>query len=247
MTMPFDKPQPFITLIAHKQCTTLQILQETNLCHGACMFTDTFDETSTAIASKIFNLIIVDLDLGGIEIVSLARNPGCINCDVPIIALIDTDDLALRRKLTVAGFNDSLLKPLTAATLDTAIKHWYSTDELVSSLQSIETLLAKCKNDRNLVIKICNKLFEELPLQLADIEDALKNDLYQQAFDVTHKISGSAKICSLQKIADFSTALEKYIYEKKTAEAKRCFLTLRQHITILLSQQEAIIDYLHRH
>jgi HPt (histidine-containing phosphotransfer) domain-containing protein len=246
MTIPFDKPQPFITLIAHKQCTTLQILQVTNLCHGACVFTGTFDETSTAIASKIFNLIIVDLDLNGIEIVSLARSPGCINCDVPIIALIDSDDLSLRRSLIVAGFDDSLLKPLTATALDTTIKLWHSTDELVSSLQSIETLLATCKNDRNLVLKICNKLFEELPLQISDIDDALKNGLYQQGCDVAHKINGSAKICGLQKIADFSDALEKCLAEKKTAEAKRCFLTLRQHIATLLNQQEAIIDYLHR-
>ena len=112
--------------------------------------------------------------------------------------LVDNADALQNKKLIAAGFDDCLTKPMTADTLDEVIKLWRGDDVLTTALDSIEALLEKCHNNNGLVLILCQKLFEELPLQTSQIEEALEKRQYKTAFELTHKLNGSAKICCLQ-------------------------------------------------
>lgn len=246
MLIPSDEHGQFVTLLAHDLCPALQIQHVRSLCGSTLVMTKTQNETSAAIASKLFNLMIVDLNLNGLELVACAKQSNCINRNTPIIALTDKTDTSQRRNLIAAGFDDCLLKPLTADNLGELINFWRENDVLTSSLNSIQTLLAKCNNNRGLVLTLCKKLFEELPLQISCIEDALKNRRYQLAFEVTHKLNGSAKICCLQDIEESATALENSLIQKKYEYADGYFLMLQQRISVFISQRQPILDHLDR-
>ena len=215
MFNPSDEHGQFVTLLAHDSCPALQVLQLPDINGNRFVKTSTQHETSTAIASKLFNLIIIDLNLNGFGLVSVAKSTGCINYDTPIIALLDKVDASQRRYLVAAGFDDCLLKPLTADNLDEVIKLWRGNDVLASSFNATQILLAKCKNNHDLVLALYKRFFEELPLQISCIEEALKAGQYNLAFDATHKLNGAAIICCLRHIEEPATALEKCLIQKK--------------------------------
>jgi DNA-binding NarL/FixJ family response regulator len=242
MLIPSDERGKFVTLLAHDLYSALQIQELRDIYGSTLILTNTQDETSIAIAGKLFNLIIVDTDLNGFGLVTLAKSIGCINYNTPIIALTDKADSSQRRHLIAAGFDDCLLKPLTADNLDEIVKFWRENDVLSSSLNSIQTLLAKCKNNRSLALALFNKLFEELPLQISCIEEALKNGQHQLAFDITHKLNGSAKICCLQDIEKTANALEECLIQKRYEYADGYFLMLQQRISVLINQRHPILD-----
>jgi CheY-like chemotaxis protein len=244
MFIPSDEQQLFVTLIAYEP-SALQILQLQDISGSTFVLATTPDETTAAIANKLFNLIIIDLDFNGFEIVSLAKNPSCINCNTPIIALTDNVDSGLRKSLIAAGFDDCLLKPLTVGSLNGVIRLWLRNDITTSSLQAIQALLTKCNNNRSLVLTLYKKLFEELPLQIIEVEHALSNDdQYQMALDITHKLNGSAKICCLQDIGEWADALEKCLIQKQYPEVNGNFMMLQQRISTFVTQRTLILGYL---
>jgi CheY-like chemotaxis protein len=240
-----DEQRQFVTLLAHDICPVLQIQYAQGI-FGNTLLTNTQDEASTAIAGRLFDLIIIDTDLNGFGLVSIAKSVGCINNNTPIIALTDKADSNQRSHLIAAGFDDCLLKPLTTDNLDEMISLWRKNDDLSSYLNSIQTLLAKCKNNRKLVLTLFNKLFEELPLQISCIEEALKNGQHQLAFDVTHKLNGSAKICCLQDLEESATALEACLIQKSHEYAEGYFLMLQQRISAVINQRHSILDHLNK-
>lgn len=99
MVIPSDEYGKFVTLLAYEDSAALQIQQSRNTGRNTLVLTSTPDDTSMAIASKQFNLIIVDTDLNGFALVSLAKTADCINCCTPIIALVDNADAMQKKNL----------------------------------------------------------------------------------------------------------------------------------------------------
>ncbi len=241
-----DEYKQFVTLLAHDSRSGLQIQHFQDIYGSALVLTGSQLETATAIANKLFNLIIVDLDLNGLDLISLAKSTGSINYHTPIIALIARDDPSLRKNSIAAGFDDCLVQPLTASNLHETIKVWRENDVLTSSTNAIQALLAKTKHNHALVLVLFNKLFEELPQQIDQIEFALKTAQYQLAFEVTHKLNGAAIICCLDHIGVAATALEKGLIQKEYEYNGDHFLILKKRISLFLNHRQAILDELGR-
>jgi HPt (histidine-containing phosphotransfer) domain-containing protein len=244
MLNPPDQLGHFITLLAHDSCPALQVLQLPDINGNRFVKTSTPHETATAIADKHFNLIIIDVTLKGVELITVAKSSHCINFHTPIIALFDEVDAHQRRNLIAAGFDDCLLKPLTTDMLNDVILLWRGNDALTSSLNAIQTLLGKIRNNNNLALALYKKLFEELPLQISCIEEALNNGQYKLAFDITHKLNGAAIICCLHHIEASATALEKSLIQKNHEHAEAYFLMLQQNISVFIRHRQLILDYL---
>jgi HPt (histidine-containing phosphotransfer) domain-containing protein len=115
---------------------------------------------------------------------------------------------------------------------------------ITASFNSVQALLDKSRNNSGLVLTLYKKLFEELPLQISCIEEALKTGQYELAFDVTHKLNGSAKICCLQDIEESAMALEKCLIQKRHGQTTAYFLILQQRISIFINHRQLILDYL---
>ena len=243
MYSQFDEKKQFITLLV-ADTSALPILHKLDTCDSNWVLTSTPQEAVSTLASKLFNLIIVDMALDGLKLIAQAQSTTSINCHTPTIALVDRLDLALRKQLISAGFDDCLLKPLSAGDLGELVKFWCKNNALDSFLESTETLLSIFKKNKGVILTLYNKLFEELPEQVDAISVALNTGQYQLAFDTNHKIIGSAKICYLKDIETSANALEQCLSQKSYDLVEGYFSMLRHSITTFINHRQNILEYL---
>jgi CheY-like chemotaxis protein len=238
-----DYQNQFVTLIAHNDNPALPIKQLRGSCNSTLVLTSTQHGTATAIANSLFDLIIIDIDLIGLGIISQAKSASCINCQTPVIALVNKDDDAQRKNLVAAGFDDCLTKPLTNDNLNEVVAQWRETDVLSSYVDSAQTLLDTFRNDKDIVLTLYSKIFEELPKLMDQVELALKTVDYDAAFHATHKINASAKICYMKSIEEMAMALESCLIQKKYEFVDGYFTMLQQSVSAFVDYREIILDY----
>jgi two-component system, NarL family, sensor histidine kinase BarA len=245
MVTQIDEKGHFLTLLAYANCSALPISPTQDLYGNSLVLADTHHEASTALANKLFNLALIDIDLNGLSLVSVAKAIGGINCHTPIIALVDKDDLIQRKQLISAGFDDCLLKPLTTSNLSELISFWRANDNVLTDYsESIQALLTKFRNNKIVVLAIYNKLFEELPQKIDQIDEALKTGKYQLAFDAAHNIDASAKLCHLKSIEELAIALQGCLNQKRYDLTEGYFSMLQHGINKFINHRQNILDYL---
>ena len=135
-------------------------------------------------------------------------------------------------------FDDSLMSPITAEQLNKLIDHWQTK---ASTLIYIQIIQLKTKNNHRLTLTLFEKLFEELPLQIIAIKDALENKQYDLAQAITHKLNGSVSFCGLTDIQQPANALENCLLKNDYAAIDQHFLMLHQHTLIFTRHQESIL------
>jgi len=244
MDKPLAKPGQFTTLLAHTN-PMLPIAQTQGLCSNSVVLASTPLEAAKAITDKLFNLIIVDMELNGLSLVSLAKSPDCLNCNTPIIALLGKGmNPDQKKKLIAAGFDDCLLKPLTIDKLNELFQLWRESDGLASLLESIHTLSTQLRKNKGVILTLYEKLFEELPQQIDQIAFSLKAGHYQVALEVAHTINSSAKICYLNDIEEPAIALENCLNHQRYDLAEDYFLMLQRSTETLLKHRQTILDHL---
>lgn len=245
MDKPLAQPGQFTTLLAHANNPMLPIAQTQGLCSNVVVLVSTPLEAAEAITDKLFNLIIVDMELNGLSLVSLAKSPDCPNCNTPIIALlgkgIDSDQ---KKNLIAAGFDDCLLKPLTIDKLNELFQLWRESDGLASLLESIRTLSTQLRKNKGVMLTLYEKLFEELPQQIDQIAFSLKAGHYQVALEAAHTINSSAKICYLNDIEKPAIALENCLNHQRYDLAEDYFLMLQRSTETLLEHRQTILTHL---
>ena len=241
MHSQFEEKKRFVTLLAYADAVMPPILHMED---SDLVLTNTLQEAAAIITSKSFDLIIIDMDLDGLKLVAETRPTGSINHHTPIIALVDTPDSGVKTQLITAGFDDCLLKPLSANDLKELVKFWCENKVLDSFLESTETLLAIFRKNSAVVLSLYHKLFEELPQQVGTINTALNTGQYQLAFDTNHKINASAKICYLKDIEASAKALEQCLSQKKYDLVEGYFLMLQHSVAAFIDHRQLILAYL---
>ena len=139
------------------------------------------------------------------------------------------------------GFDDCLIRPVTTEQI-----HWLTglQQKPISTLDYIQAVLDKTKNNRQLTLTIFNKLFDELPAQIAGIKDALENKQYTLAKEITHKLNGSASFCGLTDIQKPANALETCLINGDCESINPRFLVLQQSVLNFISHQKSIRAHL---
>ena len=209
----------------------------------------------TLIEATQFDLIILDLTVKGSvasvpdrlqqfgrpgqsELVTRIKDPHGINNQIPLIAVINPTEDSQREPQYPMEFDDWLVKPVKEEQLDKVIALWQNK---TSASDYIEILLDKTKNNCRLALTIFEKLFEELPLQISGIKDALEKEHYDLAQETSHKLNGSASFCGLLDIQQAANALEGGLLNNDYANANQAFLRLRQSALNLTRQQKTIL------
>jgi HPt (histidine-containing phosphotransfer) domain-containing protein len=242
MNNSIDVKQPFITLLAYADNKTLPV----NLIDSALITPSSEQETLTLITNELFNLIIFDPDLYRLSIASLAKTSDCINSNTPLIALVEQENTEKTRHLIDSGFDDCVLKPLTSNVLNELIALWRNDSESASYLESPQTLLKIFKGNKDVILAIYDKLFEELPEQIVLISAALKKKEYDVVFNATHKIHASTKICFLRSIEDIAKGLEDCITHNNHKNAEGYFSMLQRSVDALISHRPLILDHIEK-
>ncbi len=114
----------------------------------------------------------------------------------------------------------------------------------MSALDYIQILQGKTKNNQGLTVTLFKKLFEELPLQIHNINEALENKQYVLAQDIVHKLNGSASFCGLLDIQQPANALESSLLTHNYADINQQFLMLQQCTLDFTRLQKAIMAHL---
>jgi CheY-like chemotaxis protein len=236
----------FLILIAY-DCSNALPIQHLRIEYGSnLVLTSTQNETKDKITSKEFNLIIVDLNLGGLSLLRLAKAENSINSQTPIIALVDKENSSKRKAIIANGFDDCLIKPLNADDLNDSIMLWRKNDGIESFIASIQALLANSRGNHSLALTLYKKLFDLLPQQIGQIENAIKTGQYQLAFDITHSLNGVVRTCYLQDLEKLATTLEACLIQKNYDFADGYFLMLQQKINLFINHRQAILDHLEK-
>lgn len=197
----------------------------------------------THIATTQFDLILVDPTVNGDEFITHLKTSLCLNNKTPIIAIINTAE----DYYYVRGFDDTLVKPITEEQLNKFLDLWKTK---TIALDYIHQIMSKTKNNQRLALTIFEKLFEELPLQVIAIEEAIKNKHYDLVQAITHKLNGSVSFCGLQDIQEPAKALEICLLNNEYAAANQTvnqlFLMLQECTLNFILHQEVILAILHK-
>jgi CheY-like chemotaxis protein len=193
------------------------------------------DDILFHVTTTQFDVILLDVTVYDLSFITRIKDSNCINNKTPIIALINqTEDLFSTNPYPI-GFDDSLIKPITEDQLYKLI-HSLQT----KSLAYIQLILNKTKNNQRLALTIFEKLFEELPLQVIGIKDALDNRQYNLAHEITHKLNGSVSFCGLMDIQQPANALESCLLNKNFADLNQHFLIIQQYTLNFTRHQKFI-------
>jgi HPt (histidine-containing phosphotransfer) domain-containing protein len=196
------------------------------------------NEIPTLIKTTQFDLILLDSAVNDPELLTLIKCADCINNKTPVIALIDPTGDTQKKTIIAMGFNDYLINPVTEEQLNAVIDLWLIP---ASAFDYIQIILGKTNNNQQLTATIFNKLFEELPLQISSIKEALENKQYTLAKEITHKLNGSASFCELTGIQKPANALENCLLNKNYEAINWHFLMLQHCVSNFTNNQEAIL------
>jgi HPt (histidine-containing phosphotransfer) domain-containing protein len=173
------------------------------------------------------------------ELIARIKDPLGMNSKTPVIAIVNPAKDSQSEQQCPAEFDDILTGPITEQRLNELIDLW-KTKAL--ALDYIQILLSKTKNNRRLTLTLFEKLFEELPLQVIDIKDALENKQYDIAREITHKLNGSVSFCGLMDIQQPANALESCLLNNNYASTHRHFLMLQQRTLNFTCHQKFILE-----
>ena len=171
------------------------------------------------------------------ELIARLKDPSGINSKTPVIAIVNPADEFYSDQQHPIAFYDCLVGPISEQWLNELIDLWQTK---ALALNYIQTMLSKTKNNQRLTLTLFEKLFEELPLQVINIKDALETEQYDLAKGITHKLNGSASFCGLTDIQQTASALESCLLDNNFASAYQHFLIL-QRCTLNFSQHQNFI------
>ena len=209
------------------------------------VFLEDQTETQSALIQERFDLIVLDGMMVNPPILETIRHGQSVNLQTPVIALTEpTVSLDERKSLINLGCDDFLAKPLTIENLTKLIHVWLGSNEFEAILTSIQNLLTKVKENRQLALNLWLQLLDELPFQINELRESLKNNAFQNAYDIVHNLNGSAKVCCLPEIEFLATNMEKNLLANRYENIGFYNLTLEKKINSIMNRRDEIINYL---
>jgi len=199
---------------------------------------DKHDDILALIKTTQFDLILLDLEEDCSEFFNLIKASFSINDSPPVIGMLNQPKEFRTEPLKFDGW---VSNPITEELLDEIVDCWQT-----KALDYIRAVLAKTKNNQRLTLTIFEKLFEEIPLQLAGIKNALQDKQYDLAREITHRLNGSASFCGLTDIQQAATAVESHLLNNNHTDIYQHFLTLEQCCLNLTRYQKFILTDLGR-
>lgn len=199
-------------------------------------------EAWALLQSRQYSMVFLDVNMPGMtgfEIVKKARTES-LNCLSPIIAVTAHVQSYQRHLLIEGGFNDCLTKPIVLADLQQVISDWYKPVTLLSSQYYAQTLLQKVEHNRELGQLFLQKLFQEVPTQIASLEQALQNQQYPLALDIAHKLQGSFCFYGFDDFRTIAGQLEQGLLVADRAKAEHQFQLLSARFADLLAMENDV-------
>ncbi len=194
------------------------------------------------LQSRTYSLMFLDLNmpfLNGLELIKKLRTSKTANQATPAIAITAHADDRQHQMVITAGFNDILVKPILLQALKQVIEQWRPLSNPGPAFYA-DQIIKKTEFNHELSKQLLNKLFEDVPKNLREIDQTLRSSNYQQAWQVAHKLHGT--FC-FYGFADFLPLIDKLeqCLLNNDAMAEAQLLAITERFNTLLNDKTAIL------
>jgi CheY-like chemotaxis protein len=229
----------FVVLLADNRVDAELLESQLNKQHHSVVLGRNTYEVLTLAKTVAFNLIILGFNKNILDIIEIIKRRDNINHKTPVIALLDKEEGGAQKTLIDAGFDNCLKGDALEKQIIEVIEYWRAKN--ISALNYIQLIQNKTKHNQKLTLTIFNKLFEELPLQVNAIKEALESQRYTFAEETVHKLHGSVSFCDLEDIRKPAYALENCLINKKYDAVNEHLRLLQECALNFTALQQAIL------
>lgn len=190
-----------------------------------------------------YALVFLDVNMPGLtgfELVKKVR-AGSANKSSQVIAITAHVQSHQKHLLIADGFNDCLIKPIVLADLQRIISAWRAPTGDADSRYYANSVLEKVDSNRELGRRFLQKLFQELPVQLVKLEQALQGQSVESALDIAHKLHGSFCFYGFNDFRTIAGRLEESLIAGELTEARQHFQQLLEQCNRLLGMQADVL------
>jgi HPt (histidine-containing phosphotransfer) domain-containing protein len=234
----------FVVLLADDRVDAKLLESKLNKKYHSVILGRHTNEVFTLAQTVAFNLIILGFNKNILDIIEIIKSRNSINHKTPVIALLDREEVFDQKMLIDAGFDNCLKGEALEMQIIEVIEYWQAKN--ISVLNYIQLIQNKTKHNQKLTLTIFNKLFEELPLQVNAIKEALESQKYILAEETVHKLHGSVSFCDLEDIRKQAYALENCLINKKYDAVNEHLHLLQECVLNFTGLQQAILANLIR-
>lgn len=238
------KTQDFSVLIADDNELNLWLLCE-QLRHWTRNIAAAKDgrEAWQLLQAQEYSLIFLDMNMpfwNGLELIEKIRTSETPNRSTPAIAVTAHVHSEQHQALIAAGFNDYLVKPVLLQHLKSVMEQWRDAANAGPEYYAGQ-IIKKTEFDHELSRRLLNKLFEEVPVYLLGIDQALQEQNYPQAWQIAHKLHGTFSFYGFADFLPTADRLEECLLKKDGVAANRQLRAIQERFSSLLNDKAEIL------
>lgn len=194
------------------------------------------------LQTQAYSLIFLDLNmpfLSGLELIEKLRASESINRSTSAIAVTAHAGSLQQQSIINAGFNDILVKPILLGSLRRIIEQWQPLSSIRPEYYAAQ-IIKKTEFNRELSQQMLNKLFDDVPENLREIDQAIQAPDYQQARQIAHKLHGTFCFYGFADFLPIADRLEQCLLNND-AMARTHFQAIKERFDALLNDKAAIL------
>lgn len=194
------------------------------------------------LQSRSYSLIFLDLNmpfLSGLELIEKLRACNGANRSTPSIAVTAHAGSRQQQTIIAAGFNDILVKPILLQNVKQVIEQWRPLSNKTPAYYATQ-IIQKTEFNRELSQQMLNKLFDDVPENLREIDQAIQASDYQQARQIAHKLHGTFCFYGFADFLPIADRLEQCLLNND-AMARTHFQAIKERFDTLLNDKAAIL------
>lgn len=210
---------------------------------GDCASVQTVDDGEQAVAMcnrKHFNAIMLDLQmplLNGLDAASMIHKQSILNKHTPIILISANSSELPKEKLTKAGVELCLQKPIDENTL---LQHLLTiTKKTKTAIINWPLCVQKVSGNQALATEFLARFVEELYKNREEFIELMKNHEIQGVERAAHKLLGACCFCGVPSLQNHVAHLENLAkHVQHIDELNAAFAELMQSIDAVLNEYE---------
>lgn len=201
------------------------------------------------LQAKTYTLVLLDINMPGMtghELVKNARADS-LNKSSRIVAITAHVQSQQRHLLIAGGFDECLIKPIVLADLQRVISGLSAPNATCNTQYYARVLMDKVEHNPDLGRLFLQKLMQEVPEQIAQLQQALQSQAIDVARHIAHKLHGSFAFYGFADFHEIAERLEYALLAGDLVGASRNLQALTLKFDGLLSQKTDVMAHFDTH
>lgn len=195
------------------------------------------------LQAKQYDLIFLDMNmpfLNGIELIERVRTGETPNRATPAIAVTAHAQERQHIALIAAGFDECLIKPVLLKHLKPIIEQCLAVTSRGNFEYYAAQLVKKTESNRELSLRLLDRLLAEVPAQLLCTELAIQHADLDKAWQLSHQLHGTFCFYGFADFLPAATSLEQCLLDNDISAASLQLQSIRERFSALSDNRAAI-------